>query len=268
MLNNTALLNIFVCMKNLKDNRRLKKVLKYFIIFFGVFILFNNLIMPLYVHSPEVQIPKVVGMNQAQALQVIEDAGLDPVIGGTSFKENVPQGSVILQRPGYGAVVKKGRRVYIYVSGGEPTVNVPALSGKSVRDAKFILERVGLKLGNVTEIASNSPKGIIVSQEFPIGLSIKRGASISVSVSAGAVEGTIEVPDLIGKSLSEAEKILADSSLKVGKINYQPSFSLLPNTIIDQYPSKGNKLNAGGTVDLFVTKNAEEGKKVEIEEEE
>jgi len=60
------------------------------------------------------------------------------------------------------------------------------------------------------------------------------------------------------KSLSEAEKVLADSSLKVGKINYQPSFSLLPNTILDQYPSKGNKVNPGDAIDLFVTKSVNE----------
>lgn len=223
--------------------------------------------MPLYVHSAEVKIPKVIGLNQNQAIELLEQQGLEPIVGGTSFAENVPQGSVIVQKPNFGEVVKKGRRIYLYLSGGEPTVKVPPITGKSVRDAKFALERMGLKLGKVNEIASDSPRDIIISQEFPVGVSIKKGASISVSVSAGTVQGNITVPDLIGKSLTEAEKIITDSTLKVGKINYQPSFSLLPNTIIDQYPSKGNKLNAGGTVDLFVTKAAEEGKKIEIKEE-
>ncbi|MCW9096960.1 MAG: PASTA domain-containing protein, partial [Ignavibacteriaceae bacterium] len=57
-----------------------------------------------------------------------------------------------------------------------------------------------------------------------------------------------------GKSLSEAKKILADSSLVIGKINYQTSSTLLPNTILDQYPSSGNTLNPGDAVDLFATK--------------
>ena len=254
-------------MKKLFENRRFKKILTYLIVLFAVFILFNNLLMPLYVHSAEVKIPKVVGMNQNQAIELLEKSGLDPIVGGTSFVENVPQGAVVVQKPGFGEVVKKGRRVYLFVSGGEPTVKVPSITGKSVRDAKFVLERMGLKIGKVTEISSDSPKDIIVSQEYPVGVSIKKGASVNVSVSGGVVQGSITVPDLIGKSLTEAEKILADSTLKVGKINYQPSFSLLPNTIIDQYPSRGNKLNAGGVVDLFVTKNAEESKKMEIKEE-
>jgi eukaryotic-like serine/threonine-protein kinase len=255
-------------MKNLFESQRFKIILKVCIVIFAAFVFFNNLLMPFYVHSAEVRIPKVVGMNQNSAIEALEQAGLEPIVGATSFNESVPQGNVILQKPSCYEIVKKGRRVYLYVSGGDPTVQIPSLTGKSVRDAKFLLDQIGLKLGKVTEIASSSPKGLIVSQEFPVGVSIKRGATISLSVSGGAVsEGNIVVPDLTGKSLAEAEKILADSSLKVGKINYQPSFSLLPNTIIDQYPGKGTKLNAGGAVDLFVTKSVDEDKKAEEKEE-
>jgi len=53
------------------------------------------------------------------------------------------------------------------------------------------------------------------------------------------------------------EPTVKDLSRQVGKINYQPSFSLLPNTVLDQYPSKGNKANKGDQVDLFVTKSVE-----------
>jgi beta-lactam-binding protein with PASTA domain len=38
---------------------------------------------------------------------------------------------------------------------------------------------------------------------------------------------------------------------------------LLPNTILDQYPSKGNKVNKGTVVDLFVTKTGNETKIIE-----
>ena len=98
---------------------------------------------------------------------------------------------------------------------------------------------------------------MIFDQEFVEGTPIKKGQLVGVSVSSGIESGEISVPDLIGKSLMEAGKVLADSLLKIGKLNYQISFSLLPNTIIDQYPSKGTKLNPGDAVDLFVTKAGE-----------
>ena len=140
------------------------------------------------------------------------------------------------------------------------------LKGKSVRDAKFALERIGLILGTVEQVPSTNPKSMIFDQEFVEGTPIKKGQTIGVSVSSGIETGEISVPDLIGKSLMEAGKVLADSLLKVGKLNYQISFSLLPNTIIDQYPSKGTMLNPGDAVDLFVTKSGEDQIQNEVKE--
>ena len=162
-----------------------------------------------------------------------------------------------LQKPDAGSVVKEGRTVYLYVSGGDKIIAVPQLKGKSLLDAKFALERLGLKLGRVERIQSSHPEDMIFDQQFAEGTRLKQGEFVGVTISAGRGGGTILVPDLIGKSLTEARKILADSSLIIGKINYQPSSTLLPNTILDQYPSSGNTLNPGSAVDLFVTKPAD-----------
>jgi eukaryotic-like serine/threonine-protein kinase len=232
---------------------------------FAIVLLLDNVILPWYVSSPIEKVPDIVGKNETDAVNLLESQDLEPVIADTTYDENFPEGSIIFQRPRAGETVKEGRRVYLFVSGGEPIVHVPLLTGKSVRDAKFSLERLGLKLGNIDQEPSDYPKDMIYDQQYAEGTPIKKGESVNVTVSGGTMQtGNIAVPDLIGKSLTEAEKILADSSLKVGKINYQPSFSLLPNTILDQYPSKGNKVNAGDAIDLFVTKTASGN---EIEEE-
>lgn len=245
-------------MKNILQSPLAKKILLYFIGILVLFLILDNLILPWYVTSPEEKVPNVVGKTEAEAFQILEDHNLEPVISDTTYDEKYPKGTILLQKPKGGSVVKEGRNIYLYLSGGEPVVIAPQLKGKSIRDAKFSLERLGLKLGNVEEINSENPKGMIFDQQFAAGTPIKRGRSIGVSVSAGSsTEGEIIVPDLIGKSLTEAERILADSSLNVGKINYQRSFSLLPNTILDQYPSKGSKLKPGNSVDLFVTKSAD-----------
>jgi len=175
------------------------------------------------------------------------------------------KGTIILQKPAAGEIVKEGRRIYLFISGGEPLVMVPNLKGKSIRDAKFSLERIGLKLGRIEEVPSDNPKDMIFDQEYAEGTRLKKGSLVGIYISVGEGEGSVEVPDLVGKSLSEAEKILTENSLTIGKINYQRSFSLLPNTVLDQYPSKGNKVNPGDRVDLFVTKAAEPGEKEVIE---
>lgn len=230
-------------------------------------LLFDNIIMPWYVSSSEEVVPKVVGLSDSEAIEKLEDAGFEPVISDTSYGTNQPAGKIFLQKPEAGKIVKKGRTIYLFVSGGEQLVTVPQLKGKNIVDAKLALERVGLKLGLVELVASNYPKDMIFDQQYVEGTKLKKGETIKIFVSSGQTEGTIEVPYLIGKSLSEAQKILSENSLSVGKITYQISNNLLPNTVLDQYPVPGNKLNPGEKVDLFITKQGTIKEPLEIIEE-
>lgn len=220
-------------------------------------LLLNNVIMPWYVSSPERVVPTVVGIDIAQAEKILTDNDLQTVIGDTTYDVKVPKGHVMLQKPNAGEKVKVGRRIYLFISGGDPIVSVPNLKGKSIRDAKFALERLGLSLGQIEDVPSNNPKDMIFDQQFAAGTPLQRGATVGVTMSVGNGEGLLNVPDLMGKSLVEAQRILADSSLDVGKINYQQSYSLLPNTVVDQFPSRGSKVNPGTKIDLFVTKNSD-----------
>jgi serine/threonine-protein kinase len=210
--------------------------------------------MPWFVSSPETIVPAVINMKESDAAATLVEAGFEVIISDTSFGLEYPAGIIFLQKPDAGQVVKEGRTIYLFVSGGEKIVYVPQLKGKSIVDAKFALERLGLKLGRVERIFSNQPADMIFDQQFAVGTPLKQGEMVGITVSAGRGGGSIFVPDLIGKSLLDARLILSDSSLVVGKVNYQPSSTLLPNTILDQYPSSGNRLSAGDAVDLFVTK--------------
>jgi serine/threonine-protein kinase len=245
-------------MKNLLHKPSFRRTLIGAGIFIAFIVVMNYIIMPWYVSSSIIQVPNVIGVKVEDAIGILKDSDLEPILGDTTYDEKFPRGTIIYQRPNANDSVKKGRRIYLFVSGGEPVVPTPSLQGKTIADARFALERLGLYLGRIDSISSDNPGGMIFSQQYPPGTPLKKGDSVRVSFSIGAAVGNISVPNLIGKSLTEAQKILADSSLKVGKINYQVSFSLLPNTVLDQYPSKGSKVNAGDTIDLFVTKPADQ----------
>ncbi|MBE0571863.1 MAG: PASTA domain-containing protein [Ignavibacteriaceae bacterium] len=241
-------------MKNILQNSIIRKILYALLGFVILILLLDNLIMPWIVSSPETTVPQVVGLQVSEAVNTLEADGFEALISDTSYGLQVPVGAIFFQKPDAGAVVKEGRTVYLFVSGGVSTITVPQLKGKSILDAKFALERLGLKLGRVERIPSSHPEDMIFDQQYAEGTLLKQGEFVGVTISVGRGGGSIIVPDLIGKSLTEARKILADSSLIIGKINYQPSATLLPNTILDQYPSSGNSLNSGNAVDLFVTK--------------
>ena len=257
LLYNKSSIDIFSVMKKFLKSRLFRRIIYVFAAIILFIILLDDFVLPWYVSSPETVVPKVIGMSETDAIKMLEDSSFDPIVIDTTFEETYPAGTIFLQKPRAGQVVKEGRNIYLYVSGGEQVVEVPKLIGKSVLDAKFSLERIGLVLGNVTRLKSEKPEDMIFDQQFAEGTELKRGQTVSITVSAGKGGGTISVPDLIGKSLTEALSILSDSSLVLGKINYQASQTLLPNTIIDQYPSSGNKLNPGQTVDLFVTKSSD-----------
>lgn len=244
-------------MNNILKSHIVRRIIYLFIALIVLLIVFDNLIIPWYVHSPETVVPDVTGMKDIEAIELLSHAGFDPVIVDTTYGETYDAGIIFLQKPVKGRIVKAGRNIYLFVSGGAHVVQVPKLIGKSIIDARFALERIGLELGRVTQLPSDKPENMIFDQQFAEGTSLGKGRTVDITVSAGRRGGTILVPDLIGKSLAQAERILSDSSLVVGKVNYQASSTLLPNTILDQYPSSGNRLNPGERVDLFVTKSSE-----------
>lgn len=257
-------IDIFELMKKLLEYPFVKKSLIVAVIIFVIILIFNYIILPLYVSGSEVMVPNVIGMTEEEAIKTLKDADFDPSIADTSFGVSLPPGSIFMQKPESGKFVKEGRSVFLFLSGGDQIISVPLLKGKTVRDARFALERLGLKLGNVEEVTSTQPKDMIFDQQYAEGTGIRKGQSVGISVSIGRGMGDITVPDLIGKSLTEARKILSDSTLTIGKINYQISSTLLPNTVLDQYPAPGNKLNVGNAVDLFLTKEGKISQSSEV----
>lgn len=223
----------------------------------GSFLLMNYAVMPLYVyHGGTLSVPDVTGLQFDAAQQKLYAMGLVGIQGEKILDNDHPAGAVLTQNPHPNSIVKHGRHIYLTTCGGELLVAVPSLRGRSLRDARFSLERNGLKLGAVENQVSDSyPVNTIISQTVAASERLKKGMSVGVVVSSGrTVTTTIPVPSLTGKSLKEAQKLLEFVGLKVGNITYQVNVDLLPNTIVDQIPAAGTAVEHGATVDLFVVK--------------
>lgn len=226
----------------------------------GLVLFFNSLLMPWYVkHAELVKVPNVTGLNFLEAKKVLEDSGLDVKQGDIRYDENKPIGLVLEQAPAVDETVKKGRRVYLTVCGGEQLIDVPRLIGKSERDARFTLVQRNLTPGDIVrKFTAEQPEDYVISQIIQPGSKVKKGTKVDLIVSNGPVVGDIIIPDLIGKKLADAQKVLLDKKLKVGKVTYQSS-DLPAGQILDQYPKKDKSAKENTQVDLFVAK-----KKVEV----
>jgi serine/threonine-protein kinase len=232
-----------------------KKLLYFFGGIFVFLLVIDYIILPLYVGGSEHQIPNVIGKQKDEAIKILEDAGLNPIVQTSRFDQKYQKDHVIFQNPSPNMTVKINRRVYLTISGGEPQIQMPSLIGKTIRDATVTLERIGLSIGKIDSIESEFPSGTIVEQQILQGREIAKGTSVNLKLSVGPQAGMIRVPNLLGKSLFEAESILKSNSLKLGSRTYINSPSLLPNTVVDQQPSENALIKVGDSVNVVLTQS-------------
>lgn len=104
------------------------------------------------------------------------------------YDDQIEDGYVIRTDPGEGKTVTKDDTVTIYVSKGKKpeTVKMPTLTGKTLDDAKAMLDSYGLTLADTQEEESEEyPVGQVCRQSVSSGTQIKKGASVVLHISTG-----------------------------------------------------------------------------------
>lgn len=120
------------------------------------------------------------------------------------------KGKVIRTDPPKGTVVDPGSPIIIYVSAGKTEVEVPQVADMSVQDATAQLEAAGFKVGTVTEAHSPSyAAGLVISTTPALGTTLIQGSKVDLIVS----DGKIEIPDLRGMSVTDANNTLSTLSI-------------------------------------------------------
>ena len=159
--------------------------------------------------SSTVTVPALQNVAEKDALTQLKD--LDFIT--STVVENsalVKKGKVIRTEPAKGTVVDPGTAITVYVSAGKTMVEVPQVSDMSVADAKVQIEAVGLVVGTTTEGHSPSyAAGLVISTSPTLGTKLIQGSKVNLVVS----DGKIEIPDLKGKTVTEANNMLSTLSI-------------------------------------------------------
>ena len=127
----------------------------------------------------------VKGQPESTAIDKIKADGY--VVGGPNyeFSDSVPKGYVIDQDPPADTPLQKGSTITITVSRGPKvtSVSVPDLSGKTVDQARTILESKGLKLqaNPVHDKATIENDGQIFYQDQDAGSNVPQNSTITVN---------------------------------------------------------------------------------------
>lgn len=134
-------------------------------------------------------------------------------------------------------------------------LKIPAVTGKSVKEATTILEQHGFDVEIQDSVYTDSVPPLQVIKQFPeADATVKINRTVYITI-ARAVPPLVEMPSLVGPSLKNAQLVLQQYNLKLGDTTYKPDFA--KNSVLKQLYkghdiAPGTKIPMGSTIDLVL----------------
>jgi len=195
--------------------------------------------------AAQVTVPPVIGEQFDTARTVLQNAGFQ--VSRLDEHSNRPLGFVFAQDPVGGTKAGKGSTVQVTVSSGPGPVSVPNVVGENLSQAQHDLAKVGLKSRAISQ-SSNQPANTVLSQSPNAGQAVPSASTVALTVS----NGKVTVPDVSGKTESEAKSALASAGFNSVSTSTQNS-SQPAGTVISQTPAGGSQADpASTTVNLVI----------------
>lgn len=192
-------------------------------------------------------VPNLIDLTQSEAEALLKDLGLTLEVAGEKPSAKIPKGNIIDQDPKSRMALPENKTIQIYISSGFDNLIAPNLIGLGINEAKQETNELGLDLIIIGE-ANVNESSQVVSQVPDVGAPMKNNI-IKVKLA-----GTIVVPDLIGKTKEEAEKMILDAGFVIGKVEYLKSSMAKSGTVIEQDPKSGLEVPSGQKMDLVIVK--------------
>ena len=212
-----------------------------------IFLLGDNL----FNTGPEtVAVPNVKAQTVEEATLALTEVGLIVGTQTPQADDNAPKGTIIGQDPAAGELIEVGQAVNLIVSAGKEQTSVPDLVDlASSEDARLALTEAKLVLGKVTPKDSDKPEGTVLAQDPPANTSVDVGTLVSITVSSGK----IPVPNVVGKSQTDAKNTLLNAGFLV-EVVFEENGAVAENTVLSQNPTAASVTLRGTTVIIKVSK--------------
>lgn len=136
--------------------------------------------MDFYTHHGEtITVPDVRKQPCEGSIDMLEDMGFIVEVNDTGYVKNLPPGTILMQLPLPGTVVKSGRTIYLTINATDsPTLTLPdVIDNSSWREAEARLKTLGFKVGPPQYVFGEKDwvYGILVN-----GRNVTTGQKISV----------------------------------------------------------------------------------------
>ncbi|HFU4488938.1 TPA: Stk1 family PASTA domain-containing Ser/Thr kinase [Streptococcus suis] len=224
---------------------------RYKVLLGSIFLMLAGFVAILYNTPATVQVPDVTGQTLEVAKEKIETAGL--LVGNVTSEASteIPEGSVIRTNPAAKSSKREGSTVDIVVA-VEEAINIPDLVGKDAETAQAELENLGFEVVLKEDYSDTVSAGKVIKTSPNANTSHQKGTTVTVTVSKGVEP--VEVPDVTGKSLSEATQLLKSAGLIVGTTTEEFSDQVESGYVISSDPVATTTLEKGTAVNLVVSK--------------
>ena len=175
---------------------------------------------------PAVAVPSLAGMTCGQAVVTLKTAHLQGDCVTGQYSDTVQNGLLISwsyngeQNP---SRAPYGSTVDMVPSTGHGPVPVPTSISQSdtYNDALVLLQAVGLTGKEAYAPNNTIPQGDVISLNPPSSTLAPYGSTVTVTVSTGPP--TVQVPNVIGESVSQATTTLQDAGLNVAGVQGNPN---------------------------------------------
>lgn len=141
--------------------------------------------------------------------------------------------------------------------GGSDEVAVPNIVGDDLDTAKSKLENLGLSYEVVAKEKTDGKPNIVTKQDPEADFKVKKDFKVSLTISES--EDSVEVPNIVGETILDAESILYKYGLKLAEPSYEEDSEHEEGTIIRQEPSQGSQAEKNTLVKVVVSKGNSSG---------
>lgn len=203
----------------------------------------------------EAVVPDLTNLTEEQAIAKLKEVGLTLEVADKVPNKDVPAGQIIKQEPKANQKNKVINPVRVTISEGPRKVVVPNLIGESYERVDLLLEKDGLKEGELTQEYSDYPQGLVIRQSIEAGTSVDEGQKIDYVISIGPE--SFLMPNYVGKSIDEVTTDLIEKDLIKGNIAPESSSVYPKNTIISQSITPGTEVNRKSVVDFVVSSGSD-----------
>lgn len=238
---------------------------------FFVLIMLLSIFLSIYTrHGKQYELPNLIGLTIEEAQKESIELRLRFDVFDSVYVPQRPRSAILEQYPKSGSIIKKNRRVIVTINSYAPkNVEVPYVTGLSLRSAKNKLVSAGLEIGKlsyVRDIATNNVikqyyQGKVISRgsKMVVGM----GSKVDLVVGVNREDAYPLVPNLLGMTYRNAREQLWERGYNVGDVKMASGvdrINMMDAVVVEQTINPLSAMPYGSRIGLKISTATEKSK--------